>query len=201
MRQLRVPVLGILVHVAALLPLAVLLWDLAHHQLTANPIQEIQLRTGKYTLVLLVLSLIITPLYSVSRLGQLPPLRRTLGLYSFMYASLHFLNFIGLDYGFNFALIWADIGNKRFILAGFPAFLILLTLAITSTQGWLRRLGKNWKRLHRLVYLAALLAVLHFLWQVKTDPRQPLVFAAIVISLLVIRIPWIKGLVRGRQTP
>lgn len=201
MRQFRLPGLEIIVHVAALLPLALILWDLAQHQLTANPIQEIQLRTGRYALILLVLSLAITPLYTASRLEQLPPLRRTLGLYSFLYASLHFLNFAGVDYGFNLALIWADIGNKRFILAGFPAFLILLALAITSTRGWIRRLGKNWQPLHRLVYLAALLAVLHYFWQVKADIRPPLVYTAIVVFLLVVRIPWVMNLIRGRQTP
>jgi sulfoxide reductase heme-binding subunit YedZ len=169
-----------------------LAWDFTQGQLTANPIREIQLRTGKYALVLLVLSLACTPIYVLSGLKQVLSLRRPLGLYAFMYASLHFLNFVGLDYGFDFSLIREDIFEKRYALVGFAAFLILLPLAITSTKGWMKRLGQNWQRLHRLIYLAALLVILHFLWQTKADFRQPLVYGAIVAVLLTVRIPWVR---------
>ncbi len=192
MHKLRTHWLQLLTHIAALSPLAVLVWDFAQGQLTVNPIQEIQLRTGKYALVLLVLSLACTPVSTLVRFKQALLLRRPLGLYAFMYASLHFLNFVGLDYGFNFGLIREDIFEKRFALAGFAAFLCLLPLAITSTKGWRNRLGKNWQRLHWLVYLAAPLAVAHFAWQVKADLRAPLLYGAVVVLLLIIRIPGIR---------
>lgn len=184
--------LQIVVLIAALSPLIILAWDFTQGQLTANPIREIQLRTGKSALVLLVLSLACTPIYVLSGLKQVLLLRRPLGLYAFMYASLHFLNFVGLDYGFDFSLIREDIFEKRYALAGFAAFLILLPLAVTSTKGWMQRLGQNWQRLHRLIYIAALLVVLHFLWQTKADFRQPLIYGAVVVVLLTARIPWLR---------
>lgn len=202
MHNLRRHWLRILIHVAALLPLAVLIWDFTQGQLTVNPIQEIQLRTGKYTLILLVLSLACTPISRAFRIKQLLGLRRPLGLYTFMYASLHFLNFVGLDYGFDFHLIREDIFEKRFALAGFAAFLSLLPLAVTSTKGWMTRLGKNWERLHWFIYLAALLAVTHFIWQVKVDIREPLLYGVLVVVLLIVRIPSVRkvaGKFRGRQ--
>ncbi len=196
MPKLRVSVLQVLVHIAALLPLILLAWDFTQGGLTANPIREVQLRTGKYALVLLVLALSVTPVNIVFGIKSALPLRRTLGLYSLMYASLHFLNFIGLDYGFDFGLIRDDISGKRFVLAGFLAFLCLLPLAVTSTRGWIKRLGRNWERLHRLIYLAAVLAVTHFLWQVKADVREPLIYGAIVALLLIVRIPTIRKTLR-----
>ena len=154
--------LRILTHVAVLLPLAILIWDFNQGQLTANPIQEITLRTGRTTLILLVLSLACTPVNIIFGIRQVLPLRRTLGLYAFMYACLHFLTFVGLDYRFNFSLMLADISDKRFVLAGLAAFLSLLLLAVTSTKGWQKRLGKNWTRLHWLAYLAAVQYFLDF---------------------------------------
>lgn len=195
MHKLKTPGLQILIHIAALLPLAVLAWDFTQGGLTVNPIREIQLRTGKYALVLLVLSLACTPISTVFRLKQVLRLRRPLGLYAFMYASLHFLNFVGLDYGFDFDLIRGDIVEKRFALVGFAAFLSLLLLAVTSTKGWVKRLGKSWERLHWLAYLAALLAVAHFALQVKADFREPLLYGAVVILLLIIRIPSVRKVV------
>ncbi len=188
--------LQILINVAALLPLAILIWDFTQGQLTANPIQEIQLRTGKSALVLLILSLACTPVSIVFGLEQVIPLRRTLGLYAFMYASLHLLNLVGLDYRFDFALLQEDIGQKRYIIAGLVAYLSLLPLAITSTKGWIRRLGKNWERLHRLVYFTALVALIHFTWQVKADIRQPLLYSALVVLLLLVRTPPIKKAIK-----
>ena len=196
MRKTGVHWLQILVHVSVLTPLAWLAWDFAQGQLTANPIQEIQLRTGRYTLTLLVLTLACTPVYSVFGLKQALVLRRLLGLYTFAYASLHFLNFVGLDYGFDFALIWQDIAGKRFVVAGFAAFLILLTLAITSSSGWKKRLGENWKRVQRLIYAAALLGALHFVWQAKADLGVPLIYTGIIVLLLVVRIPKIAKVIR-----
>ena len=192
MRWLRKNWLRLLAHIGALVPLALLIWDGLHDQLTVNPIQEITARTGKTALIVLVLSLACTPLNTVFGLKQVLPLRRPLGLYAFMYASLHLLTFVVLDYGLDFDLIWETIVEKRYVLAGLAAFLLLTPLAITSTQGWMRRLGKRWKLLHRLVYVAAPLAVVHFIWLVKADIRAPLLYGAIVAGLLALRLPAVR---------
>ncbi|MDO8716832.1 MAG: protein-methionine-sulfoxide reductase heme-binding subunit MsrQ [Dehalococcoidales bacterium] len=197
MPKLKVPSLQILVHIGALLPLAWLAWQFSQDQLTANPIREIQLRTGRYALNLLALSLACTPVYNIFGFKPALQLRRTLGLYAFLYAGLHLLNFIGLDYGFNFTLIEEGIAAKPFALVGLAAFLILLPLAVTSTKGWVKRLGNNWPRLHRLLYVAAVLAVLHFIWLTKSkaDIRVPLVYGAVIALLLILRIPVIRRLI------
>ncbi len=184
--------LQIIVHVGALLPLAKMGWDFWFNQLTFNPIQELTFRTGWYALILLILSLACTPLNTLFGWRQVLPLRKPLGLYAFLYALLHFLIFIGLDYGLDPQLIWEATFEKRYALVGFSAFVILLALAITSTIGWQRRLKKNWKRLHRLVYLAALLAIVHFIWLVKADIREPLSYGAVVLLLLSLRLPWVR---------
>lgn len=198
MHKLRANWLRILTHVGALLPLALLILDYSQDRLGVNPIQDITLRTGKYALVLLVLSLACTPVNTIFGFKPVLRLRRPLGLYAFMYVSLHFLIFIGLDYGFDLALIREAILEKRYALVGFVASLILLPLALTSTKGWMRRLGKYWKRLHRGVYLAALLAVVHFTWLVKSDIREPLLYGVVVVGLLVMRISGIRRVV-GRS--
>ncbi len=181
-----------LAHLGSLFPLAWLLWDYFTGGLTVNPIQDITFRTGKPALILLVLSLACTPVNTLFGWRQVLPLRKLLGLYAFMYVSLHFLTFVGLDYGFDWDLLYEAIFEKRYALVGFAAFLILLPLALTSTQGWMRRLGKNWKRLHRWVYLAGLLAVVHYVWLVKSDIREPLVYGAIVTALLLVRLSFIR---------
>ncbi len=196
MRKLKIPWLQILTHIAALLPLAILAWDFTQDQLTANPIQEITLRTGTYSLVLLVLSLACTPVGTVFGLKWVLLLRRTLGLYGLMYASLHFLNFIGLDYGFDFNLLREDVFGKGYIWVGFVALLVLLPVAVTSTKGWVKRLGRNWERLHWLVYPAALLSVAHFVLLVKVDMREPLLYGTVVVLLLIVRIPSVKKVVK-----
>lgn len=192
--------LQILTHLGALLPLAILVIDYWNNDLTVNPIQEITFRTGRYALILLILSLACTPLNFVFGWRQVIPLRKPLGLYAFSYAALHFLTFIGLDYGFDLSLLGEAIFEKWYALVGFTAFIILLALTITSTNGWMRRLGKNWKRLHQLVYPAALLAIIHFVWLVKADIRRPLMYGAVVVILLVLRWPSIrKRIVTYRQ--
>jgi sulfoxide reductase heme-binding subunit YedZ len=195
--RLKAHWLQILTHAAALAPLALLAWDTAQDQLTANPIREVTLRTGKAALVLLVLSLASTPVYTLFGFRPAIKLRRPLGLYAFLYAALHGLTFVGLDFGFDVGLILEEILQRRFVQAGMSAFLLLLPLALTSTRGWIRRLGKNWRRLHRLVYLAALAAVVHFVWLAKGDIREPLLYGAAVALLLVVRIPAVRDGVRG----
>ena len=199
MRRLRNNWLRLLVHIGALVPLALLIWDGVHNRLTVNPIQEIISRTGKVSLVLLVLSLACTPLNTLLGVRQALPLRRPLGLYAFFYAALHLLVFAVPDYGLDLGLIWESILEKRHLLAGTIGFMLLIPLAITSTRGWMRRLGKRWKLLHRLVYPAAALAVLHFVWLVKADIREPLLYGAAVAGLLLLRIPPLRrGLARLR---
>lgn len=184
-------------HLGSLAPLAVLLWLYFTDGLTFNPIQDITFRTGKAALVLLVLSLACTPLNTLFGWRAALKLRRPLGLYAFLYVCLHFLTFIGLDYGFNLKLIQGAIFEKRFALVGFAAFLILLPLALTSTKGWQKRLGKLWKTLHQGVYLAAPLAVIHYVWLVKSDVREPLAYGAVVAVLLLVRVGWVKRLLKG----
>jgi methionine sulfoxide reductase heme-binding subunit len=178
-------------HVGSLAPLALMLWDSARDQLGFNPIQELTTRTGKAALVLLVLSLAVTPLMWLGA-KRLFPLRRILGLYAFGYVALHLLVFSVLDYELDWTLIMEAIAEKRFILAGFASFLLLLPLALTSTRWAMRRLGKRWKPLHRLVYVAAPLAVLHYIWLVKADTREPLLYGAILALLLALRLPFFR---------
>ena len=182
----------LLVLIAGLLPLGWLLFDAVTGNLTANPIQAVEQRTGRYALYLLIASLACTPLYNVS--GWSVPLRwrRPLGLYAFMYALIHFLTFLGLDYGFDLGLIWTDVAKKRYIIVGASAFVILLLLALTSTKGWQRRLKKTWIRLHRWVYLAGGLVIVHYTWSVKADTRVPLAWGAVIALLLVLRLPPVK---------
>jgi sulfoxide reductase heme-binding subunit YedZ len=194
--RLKARWLQILTHGAALAPLALLAWDYTQDQLTANPIREVTLRTGRAALVLLVLSLACTPVHTLFGFRRAIKLRRPLGLYAFLYAGLHGLTFVGLDFGFDVGLILEEITQRRFVQAGMVAFLLLLPLAVTSTRGWIRRLGKNWRRLHRLVYLAALAAVIHFVWLAKGDIREPLLYGAAVALLLVVRIPAVRDGVR-----
>jgi methionine sulfoxide reductase heme-binding subunit len=179
-------------HAGALIPFALLLWDGSRNNLTANPIQEITFRTGKTALIILVLSLACTPAGTLLGWRPVLPLRRPLGLYAFFYAALHLLIFAVLDYGLDIQLIWRTILEKRYIVAGFSAFVLLVPLAVTSTAGWQRRLGKRWKVLHRLVYLAAPLAILHYVWLVKADRREPLTYGLIVALLLLLRTPPVR---------
>jgi sulfoxide reductase heme-binding subunit YedZ len=198
MRKLKTYWLQILTHVAALLPLAWLLWHYWQGLFIIDPIREITTRTGKTALILLILSLACTPINIIFGFKQVLRVRRALGLYAFMYAGLHFLTFVGLDYGFDLDLIGQTILDQRYVLVGFAAGFLLLPLAITSTQGWQKRLGKNWKRLHRLVYLAGILAIVHFLWLVK-DIREPLRYGAVVALLLIVRIPVIRRAVSNAR--
>ena len=198
-RWLRINWLRILVHVGALVPLAWILVQYATGGFLVDPIREITSLTGKTALILLVLSLACTPLATLLGFKQALRVRRALGLYSALYAGLHFLVFVWLDYGLDLALIGQAILDQRYVLVGTAAGLILLALTLTSTRGWQKRLGKNWKRLHRLAYLAGILAVVHFLWLVK-DVREPLRYAALLALLLVLRLPPVRRLVsRARQ--
>lgn len=183
--------LPVLVHPLALLPLVWLALDTLLGNLSVNPIQDVTFRTGKPALVLLVLSLACTPLNLLLGWKWAVGLRKPLGLYSFLYVCLHLLTFVLLDYGLDGQLIWEAVVEKRYVLAGFTSFLLLLPLALTSTKGAMRRLGRSWRRLHWLVYPAALLAVAHYLWLSKIV-REPLLYGAALLILLVVRLPAIR---------
>jgi sulfoxide reductase heme-binding subunit YedZ len=197
MTTLKTHGLRIAVHVGSLIPLAALIWGYFRNELTVNPIQAITFRTGKTALILLVLSLACTPINTLFGFRQALKVRRALGLYAFLYAALHFFVFVGLDYGFDPGLLKEAIFEKRYALVGFAAFLILLPLAITSTKGWMKRLGRLWKKLHQWVYIAALLVIVHFVWLVKADIREPLTYGAVVALLLTFRIPRVRQVVSG----
>ena len=187
----------LVVHLAALMPLVVLVIAWQAGSLSVNPIQDATFRTGKAALVLLVASLACTPAHRVFGFRPAIKARRALGLYAFLYAAIHFSIFIGLDYGFDLRLVALELAEKRYILVGAAALLILLPLAITSTKGWQRRLGKGWKKLHRWVYLAGVLVIFHYAWVQKADIRQPLVWGAILGVLLLLRVPAIRQQAAG----
>ena len=192
MRRFHFSRLQIVTHLGAIAPLGVMIYDALAGNLSYNPIQDVTFRTGKTALVLLVLSLACTPLNTVFGFTEALKLRRPLGVYAFLYALMHFFIFVGVDYMFNPSLLYEAIVTKRYALIGLAAFLLLLPLALTSTKGWQRRLGQSWKKLHKLVYLAALLVIVHYVWLVKADIRTPLYFGAGIIALLVLRIPAVK---------
>ena len=173
---------------AALIPLARLGWKALHDGLGANPIEVITHSTGDWTLILVLTTLAVTPLRRLTRQYWLIGVRRMLGLFAFFYATLHFLTYIWLDKFFDFHEMLKDIAKRPFITVGFSAFVLLIPLALTSTKGSIRRLGKNWQRLHRLIYLTGILGVIHYWWLVKADIRKPREYAIVLAILLLYRI-------------
>jgi sulfoxide reductase heme-binding subunit YedZ len=177
-----------LIFIAALMPALWLLAAALSDNLGANPIEAITRSLGDWALRFLLLTLAISPLRRLTAWRWLLGYRRMLGLYSFFYASLHLLSYIVLDQFFYWPEIWADIIKRPYITIGMVSFLLLIPLAITSTSGWMRRLGRNWQRLHRLVYLIAVGAVLHYYMLVKADTSEPLLYAFILFLLLLLRM-------------
>jgi methionine sulfoxide reductase heme-binding subunit len=175
-----------------LFPLARLAWWLRDgiFGLGANPIERVLHHTGFWALSLLLATLAITPVRRLTGYNRLARLRRPLGLFAFFYATLHLATYLGLDQLFAWAYVWEDIAERPFITVGFAAWLILLPLAITSTRGWIVRLGRRWVLLHRLVYLATALGLVHFFWKVRADLRVPLLFALTFAALLGLRLFW-----------
>ena len=177
------------VFLLCLLPLAALGWRALHGELTANPIEFITHATGDWTLRFLVITLCVTPFRKILHLPELIRFRRMLGLFAFLYACLHFTTYIWLDKFFDLSEMWKDIAKRKYITVGFTAFLLLIPLAITSTAGWIRRLGgKRWQQLHRLIYFSAALGVIHYYWLVKSAIIRPLTYGAIVAILLLWRL-------------
>jgi len=172
-----------------LVPLGVLVWRALTANLGANPVEFIQHATGDWTLRFLVFTLSITPLRKLLKLPELIRFRRMLGLFAFFYACLHFLTYLGPDQSFDLAAIWRDVAKRPFITVGFTAFVLLIPLAITSTAGWIRRLGgRRWQMLHRAIYISAICGVIHYYWLVKSAVLRPLTYAAIVAVLLLWRL-------------
>lgn len=181
--------LKIPVFLLCLVPIGIVGWRALHNDLTANPIEFITHATGDWTLRFLVITLAITPLRKILALPELIRFRRMLGLFAFFYACLHFSTYIVLDKFFDMSEIWKDVLKRRFITVGFAAFVLLIPLAVTSTAGRIRRLGgKRWQALHRLIYISAILAVIHYYWLVKSAVIRPLTYAGIVAVLLLFRV-------------
>lgn len=187
------------VHIGSIIPFLVMLWDAFSNNLTVNPIQEITQRTGRTAIIWLVFSLACTPFNVIFGLRPFNQVRRPLGLYSAFYATLHVITFFVLDYGLNLKLIWQTIIEKPYILLGVTGFVILCILTFTSTKKSMQKLGKKWHQLHRLVYLAAIILLLHFFMALKFINALSITIAIILVILLLIRIPIIRKFFIKRQ--
>jgi sulfoxide reductase heme-binding subunit YedZ len=178
-----------LLFAASLVPCAWLVWRIVGDDLGTNPIETLNRYTGDWTLRFLLITLAVTPLRRITGWHALVRLRRMLGLFAFFYASLHFLSYALVDQYFDWASIVKDVAKRPYITVGFTSFVLLIPLAITSTNAMVRRLGgRRWQRLHRLVYAIAVGGVVHFLWLVKSDIREPLIYAVILAALLGYRL-------------
>lgn len=191
--------LQIAMHIYAWSTLVILIFDFFTHNLTANPIQALEQRTGRHAITLLVMSLACTPLNTLFKWSELLKRRRALGLYTFMYAVIHVIIFVDIDFGLAWKYIFQTIFEKPYIVVGATGFLLLIPLAWTSFDIWKKRLGKGWKRLHQLIYVIAPLIVLHYAWSKKGDIFQlsgdiirPLIYGLIVIIFLIARIPAVR---------
>jgi sulfoxide reductase heme-binding subunit YedZ len=176
--------------VGALAPAAFLLWGALNDGLGANPIEKITHWTGRSSLTLLVTTLAVTPIRRITGYNPIIQTRRLLGLFGFFYAVLHFLTYVVLDLFFDFSMVAEDILKRPYITVGFTALVLLIPLAITSTRGWIRRMGRKWTLLHRLIYVSGALGVLHFYWKVKADTRLPLIYAGVYAVLMLARLRW-----------
>ena len=187
-------------------PVSELAWRAFHHDLTANPIEFITHLTGDWTLNFVVITLAVTPARKLLHLPELIRFRRMLGLFAFFYGLLHFSTWIGVDKFFDWTEMLHDVRKRPFITAGFTGFVLMIPLALTSTAGWIRRLGgKRWLALHRLIYVTAVAGVVHYYWLVKSDVRKPLFYGALVALLFALRVGfWLaprRGRPAGRTIP
>jgi sulfoxide reductase heme-binding subunit YedZ len=200
--------LQIAIHLYAWSALIWIVFELLTDSFSINPIQELEQRTGRHAITLLVLSLLCTPLNAIIKFPELLKRRRTLGLYALMYATVHVLIFINLDYGLAWSLIFRTVFEKPYIVVGAIAFLLLIPLGITSFDIWKVRLGKNWKRLHQIVYIIAPLAVLHYLWSKKGDILtlsgdilRPAIYGLVLAIFLILRIPAVRKYIASLPKP
>ena len=195
-RWIKVPIF-----LLALLPVALLVRGALTGNLGVNPAETIQLTTGRWALKFLLLSLTVMPVRRLTGWNVVIQYRRMLGLFAFFYATLHFTSYWAFDLSFAFGAMVADVWKRPFIALGFSAFLLLVPLAVTSTKGWIRRLGKRWALLHRLVYVAAICAVIHFAWKVKVFTGDPVWYAVTLTVLLLFRVGWSLRSYRPRRAP
>jgi methionine sulfoxide reductase heme-binding subunit len=184
-RWIKVPVF-----LLCLLPAGLLVRGMLSGDLGVNPAETIQLQTGRWALKFLLISLAITPIRRLTGWNIVIQYRRMFGLFAFFYATQHVLAYWSFDLGFSLSAMAGDVWKRPFITMGFAAFLLLMPLALTSTKGWIRRLGKKWTQLHRLVYIAAVCAVIHFAWKVKVFTGDPVVYTVVLTILLGFRIIW-----------
>jgi sulfoxide reductase heme-binding subunit YedZ len=184
-----------LLFLLCLAPLLLLMWRFYHDELGANPIETITHKTGDWTLRFLLITLCVTPFRKLLNQPKLARFRRMVGLFAFFYGCLHLTTWVWLDKFFDVHEMWRDVVKRRFITVGMTGFVLLIPLAITSTAGWVRRLGfVRWQRLHRLVYFSALAGVIHYYWLVKSDVRLPLFYLGILTLLLLYRLPgWLRS--------
>jgi sulfoxide reductase heme-binding subunit YedZ len=191
----------VVVFLACLGPLGLLIWEALHDELSANPTQFLEHATGDWTLRFVAITLCITPLRKILGLPNLIRFRRMLGLFAFFYGCLHFSIYLGLDQVLDFHGVWADVIKRKYITVGFTGFVLMIPLVLTSTAGWIRRLGgKRWQMLHRAIYLTAVAGVIHYFWLVKSDIHLPLEYAAVMAILLGWRLyGWYSG--PARRTP
>jgi sulfoxide reductase heme-binding subunit YedZ len=172
-------------------PLLYLLFLAATGRLGVNPIETVTLFTGRWTLRFLLVTLAVTPARRLLKWNDVIQFRRMLGLFAYFYAVLHLATYVVLDQFFDWETIVDDVTKRRFIMAGMGAFLLLTPLALTSTRAWIRRLGRNWARLHWLIYPAAMLGIVHFVWKVKSDYSSPTRYAVVLGLLLAFRVAWL----------
>ena len=186
-----------LLFLLCLLPLAHLGWDVWYNTLGTDPVAQLEHRSGDWSLRLLLATLAITPLRKLSGWNKIIRYRRMLGLFAFFYVSVHLCIYLVIDLGGFWSQFLSEIVKRPYITVGFAAWLLLIPLAITSTKAMMRRLGRRWQQLHRLAYLAALLGVLHFMWLVKADKREPAIYLAILIVLMLWRLPQLIPLIKN----
>jgi len=189
MKDNEIRFIKLLILVNGIVPLALLVWDQSHNRLGANPQNFLILTTGMMTLIFLVLTMAVTPLRKITGLNWLIQFRRMLGLYAFFYGCLHFLCFFSLDRSFSISSTLTEMVKRKYLIVGGTALIVMIPLAVTSTNAMIKRLGgKRWRALHRLAYVAAIAGVIHYYMQVKADVRQPLAFAAVLAILLGYRL-------------
>jgi sulfoxide reductase heme-binding subunit YedZ len=180
----------VLVFLACLMPFAWLVTRALTGRLGINPVEDLELTTGIWTLRFLVFTLLVTPVRRITGWNRVIQYRRMLGLFTFFYASVHFAIYIGIDQFFAFGFIVKDVVKRPFITMGFTAFVLMIPLALTSTKGWIRRLGRRWVVLHRLIYVSAVCAAIHYLWKVKVMIGSPVYYAIVIGILLAFRLVW-----------
>ena len=186
--QINQKYLKVVIFILSLVPIFYIIYQILNNQLSPEPIKDITHHTGKWTLYFIVMTLSITPLKKITKLNIWINYRRMFGLFIFFYASVHLMTYVGLDYRFDLASIGDDIIKKKYIFIGFLAWLLLIPLAATSNLRMMKILKEKWKKLHRLIYLISLFGVIHYLWLVKRDLTEPLIFLAIILTLLITRL-------------